>query len=119
MRSAVCVAPQMGGLLGRGALLQRPLPGHAQQSPPAMSSAREVRLILGDQLHIGHSWFAAPPDDGVVYLLAEVRSETDYALHHVRKVVAFFLAMRAFAEELRARGHRVEYIRIRSPLTTM
>ncbi|MEY2773983.1 MAG: hypothetical protein RLZZ275_330, partial [Bacteroidota bacterium] len=53
-----------------------------------MSSAREVRLILGDQLHIGHSWFAAPPDDGVVYLLAEVRSETDYALHHVRKVVA-------------------------------
>jgi deoxyribodipyrimidine photolyase-related protein len=80
-----------------------------------MSSAREVRLILGDQLHIGHSWFAAPPDDGVVYLLAEVRSETDYALHHVRKVVAFFLAMRAFAEELRARGHRVEYIRIGDP----
>ena len=80
-----------------------------------MSGAREVRLILGDQLHIGHSWFAAPPDDGVVYLLAEVRSETDYALHHVRKVVAFFLAMRAFAEELRTRGHRVEYIRIGDP----
>ena len=35
-----------------------------------------LRLILGDQLDPQHSWFSAP-DDEVVYVLMEVRQETD------------------------------------------
>ena len=39
--------------------------------------AHTLRLLLGDQLNPEHSWFATQ-DDGVVYVLMEVRQETDY-----------------------------------------
>lgn len=68
-----------------------------------------LRLILGDQLNVNHSWFAKV-DDAVTYVLMEVRSETDYAQHHVQKILGFFAAMRNFAEELRQVGHRVIYL---------
>ena len=48
-----------------------------------------LRLILGDQLNVNHSWFTKV-DDAVTYLLMEVRSETDYAQHHVQKILGFF-----------------------------
>lgn len=67
-----------------------------------------LRLILGDQLNSKHSWFDTV-DDSVTYVLMEVRSETDYAVHHIQKVVGFFMAMRIFAEELKAQ-HNVIYI---------
>jgi len=73
-----------------------------------------LRLILGDQLNISHSWLAessAPAE----YLIMEVREEATYARHHVQKIVAFFLAMRSFAEELRARGLIVHYISLDDP----
>lgn len=76
-----------------------------------MSQPHTLRLILGDQLNIRHSWFQHVEAD-VMYVLAELRSETDYARHHIQKVVAFFSAMRAFAEELKAAGHHVHYIRL-------
>jgi deoxyribodipyrimidine photolyase-related protein len=69
----------------------------------------ELRLVLGDQLHGGHSWYGEV-DPSVVYVLMEVRSETDYVRHHIQKVIAIFAAMRHFAEELREKGHRVHYI---------
>lgn len=46
-----------------------------------------VRLLLGDQLNRGHSWFAAPGPD-VLPVLMEVRQETDCVLPHTRKVLA-------------------------------
>jgi deoxyribodipyrimidine photolyase-related protein len=73
-----------------------------------------LRLILGDQLNPLHSWFAHA-DAGVIYLLMEVRQETDYVRHHVQKVAGFFAAMRAFADHLRGRGHRVRYLRLDDP----
>ncbi|WP_341939523.1 cryptochrome/photolyase family protein [Marinimicrobium sp. C2-29] len=69
---------------------------------------RHVKLILGDQLNARHSWFRAP-DDRVVFVLAELRQETDYVVHHRQKVLAFFAAMRQFAEALSAAGHQVRY----------
>lgn len=72
---------------------------------------RILRLILGDQLHAGHSWFRHPQGE-VVYLMAEMRQETDYVHHHIQKVAGFFAAMRSFCETLRARGHQVRYFRI-------
>lgn len=76
--------------------------------------AKTLRLILGDQLHHGHPWFEQVNND-VTYVLMEVRQETDYVRHHIQKVVAFFGAMRAFAEWLRETGHCVRYYRITDP----
>ena len=45
-----------------------------------------VRLVLGDQLNLCHSWFNKR-DKGTVYLLCECRSETDYVRLHIQKVV--------------------------------
>ena len=76
--------------------------------------ARTLRLILGDQLNGAHSWFARRDAD-VLYVMMEVASETGYARHHVQKVLAFFGAMRRFAELLQGRGHRVLYIPLDDP----
>ena len=67
-----------------------------------------LRLILGDQLNHQHSWFTET-DDSVMYVCMEMKQETDYVKHHIQKVVSFFLAMRAFAEEKRSKGHHFEY----------
>ena len=72
---------------------------------------RTVRLVLGDQLNFAHSWFNRL-DKGIVYLLCECRSETDYVTHHIQKVAGFFAAMRSFAKQLHGAGHRVHYLRI-------
>lgn len=76
--------------------------------------ATTLRLILGDQLDPQHPWFEHR-DPHVIYVLMEVRQETDYVLHHAQKVLAIFAAMRAFAHELRAAGHRVHYLTIGDP----
>ena len=70
-----------------------------------------LRLVLGDQLNPLHSWFSEVRQD-VVYVLMEVRSETDYVRHHAQKVLAIFAAMRDFSDQLKALGHRVRYVRI-------
>lgn len=74
----------------------------------------ELRLILGDQLNAQHPWFAERNPD-TLYVLMQLRSETDYCLHHVQKVVGLFMAMAAFAERLRAAGHRVIEIMLDDP----
>ena len=70
-----------------------------------------LRLILGDQLNPMHSWFRETRDD-VVYVLIELRQETDYVLHHAQKIIAIFAAMRDFAGQLQKAGHRVHYLQI-------
>ena len=72
---------------------------------------KTLRLILGDQLNSEHSWFTHK-DDNIVYLMAEMRQETDYVKHHIQKVVAFFLSMRNFADELKAKNHTIDYYHI-------
>lgn len=76
-----------------------------------MFHQKTLRLILGDQLNIQHSWFQKV-DPNITYVLMELRSETDYALHHIQKVLGFFGAMRAFAEQLTQQHHQVIYIRL-------
>ena len=73
-----------------------------------------LKLILGDQLNPQHSWFAKP-SDGVIFVLMEIRSETDYVLHHAQKIIAIFAAMRDFAAHLKEHGHRVHYLAIDDP----
>jgi deoxyribodipyrimidine photolyase-related protein len=76
-----------------------------------------LRLILGDQLNESHSWFDSPSDE-VLYVMMELRQETDYAPHHIQKVCAFFLAMRAFAEQMQERGHHFLYLTLDNPRNT-
>ena len=73
-----------------------------------------VRLILGDQLNHSHSWFDEVDED-VLYLMMEMRQETDYVRHHIQKVVGFFSAMRAFSSKLSSQGHRFLYLSITDP----
>jgi deoxyribodipyrimidine photolyase-related protein len=70
-----------------------------------------LRLILGDQLNPQHSWFTEV-DDSVIYVMMELRQETDYVLHHAQKILAIFAGMRDFAAQLKAAGHRVHYVQI-------
>jgi deoxyribodipyrimidine photolyase-related protein len=78
---------------------------------------KTLRLILGDQLNIDHSWFTKT-DESVVYCMFEMRQETDYVRHHIQKVVGFFAAMREFAAELKSRGHQVVYFKINDETNT-
>lgn len=73
--------------------------------------SKTVRLILGDQLNINHSWFQTI-DESITYVLMEIRSETDYATHHIQKIVGFFSAMRNFASELQSKNHQVIYFQL-------
>ena len=70
---------------------------------------KTLRLILGDQLNAGHSWFNTI-DPNVTYVLMEMRQETDYVAHHIQKIIAFFLSMRTFSTERQAAGHTVIYL---------
>lgn len=74
-------------------------------------SKKTLRLILGDQLNAQHSWYTTT-DSEVTYVMMEIRSETDYATHHIQKVLGFFAAMRHFAQWLEAQNHQVIYIRL-------
>ena len=71
--------------------------------------SKTLRLILGDQLNSNHSWFKTI-DDSVTYVMMEIRSETDYAHHHIQKVVGIFAAMQEFKNDLLSKNHNVIYI---------
>lgn len=77
------------------------------------SPAKILRLILGDQLNPQHPWFTSPHPD-VLFVLMEIRQETDYVLHHAQKILAIFAAMRDFARSLSQAGHRLHYLAIDS-----
>jgi len=70
-----------------------------------------LRLILGDQLNLNHSWFKNT-DDEILYVLMEVKQETNYVLHHAQKILAIFAAMRDFKSMLAKKNHQVIYFKI-------
>ena len=71
--------------------------------------------ILGDQLsHQLASLRDVDAADAVV-LMMEVAEETTYVRHHQRKIALILSAMRHFADELRAAGWTVDYVRLDDP----
>ena len=70
-----------------------------------------LKLILGDQLNHFHSWWDEDPSAFTV-LIVESKDEATYVNHHVQKVIAFFLAMRNFAEWLESKGFKVKYVKL-------
>jgi deoxyribodipyrimidine photolyase-related protein len=80
-----------------------------------MSKTRNLILVLGDQLTPTLSSLAAgdPRQDRV--LMAELQDEASYVRHHKKKIAFLFSAMRHFAEELRALGWTVDYVKLDDP----
>ncbi|OYQ34833.1 cryptochrome/photolyase family protein [Niveispirillum lacus] len=77
-----------------------------------------IRLVLGDQLSRNLASLRGLDKHQDVVLLAEVMAEATYVPHHPQKIAFLFSAMRHFAEELRADGIRVDYIRLDDPDNT-
>ena len=75
---------------------------------------KTIRLILGDQLNERHSWFSNT-DSEVLYVLMEIRPESEYVKHHIQKILGIFAAMRSFADLLEAQDHHVKYFKISDP----
>ena len=74
----------------------------------------KLRLLLGDQLNENHPWFNSV-EEQVLYVQMEMRQETDYAPHHIQKLIAFFGAMRHFSNVLETRGHQTYYLKLDAP----
>ncbi|MBC6112934.1 cryptochrome/photolyase family protein [Pedobacter fastidiosus] len=70
-----------------------------------------LRLILGDQLNLQHSWFLED-SPSTLHVIMEVKSETDYVWHHIQKACAFFAAMENFAETLNSKGFETLYLHL-------
>ena len=82
------------------------------------SPSRPVRrlvVVLGDQLDADSSAFDDFDCDNDLVLMAEVREESTHVWSSRIRIVQFLAAMRHFANELRTRGRRVEYIALDSP----
>lgn len=77
-----------------------------------------LRLILGDQLTPGLSSLCDIDGETDIVLMAEVMAEASYVRHHKRKIAFVFAAMRHFAQELRAKGYTVIYVRLDEPGNT-
>ncbi|MGF0238004.1 cryptochrome/photolyase family protein [Rhodococcus sp. IEGM1300] len=80
-----------------------------------MTKIRRLCLVLGDQLSFDlASLHALDPEHDAV-LLVEVMEEASHVPHHPQKIVLIFSAMRHFAEALRQRGMRVQYVPLDDP----
>lgn len=77
-----------------------------------------LRLVLGDQLSHEIATLADIDPAADVVLMLECEQECRYVPHHQQKIVLFLSAMRHFAEELRGRGLRVDYVRLDDPANT-
>jgi deoxyribodipyrimidine photolyase-related protein len=77
-----------------------------------------LRVILGDQLSPDLSALADIDPAHDVVLMMEVQAETTYVRHHKQKIVLVLSAMRHFAEDLRARGIAVDYVKLDDPDNT-
>ncbi|WP_300974967.1 cryptochrome/photolyase family protein [Sphingomonas sp. LHG3406-1] len=71
--------------------------------------------VLGDQLSHGLASLRKADRARSVVLMMEVAEETTYVRHHKAKIVLILSAMRHFAEELRADGWTVDYVRLDDP----
>ena len=70
-----------------------------------------LRLVLGDQLNASHSWYREK-NESVLYVLAELKQETNYVKHHCQKICAFFAAMNEFYQALLHMKHHVLYMNL-------
>ncbi|MEM8687874.1 MAG: cryptochrome/photolyase family protein [Pseudomonadota bacterium] len=75
-------------------------------------TCRNLILILGDQLSANLSALKGADRARDRILMAEVWDEATYVKHHKKKIAFIFSAMRHFAEELKADGWLMDYVRL-------
>ena len=75
-------------------------------------------LVLGDQLSPSLSALCKTDKATDVVVMAEVAGEATYVPHHPKKIAFTFMAMRKFADRLRADGWRVAYTKLDDPENT-
>lgn len=75
-------------------------------------------IILGDQLSpkLSALWGANKETDTI--FMCEVMAEATYVKHHKKKIALILAAMRAFAQDLRHQGWRVDYVPLDHPANT-
>ena len=83
-----------------------------------MQQSRTLVLVLGDQLSLTISSLKDREQATTVILMCEVAAEAGYVQHHKKKIAFLFSAMRHFADELRALGWSVDYVKLDDPLNT-
>ncbi len=118
LQSAFRLAQEVGAGLGQRALLLTTL--SKRFDPPSYNVAVEtpmsaLRIILGDQLCLDISALKGLDRARDVVLMMEVAEECTYVRHHKQKIVLVLSAMRHFAQDLRARGVRVDYVQLDDP----
>jgi len=69
-------------------------------------------VILGDQLSFDISSLKNFDKEHDAILMAEVLEEASYVMHHKKKLVLIFSAMRQFASELRSKGFNIFYTKL-------
>ncbi len=78
----------------------------------------DLRLVLGDQLSHDLTALADLDPARDIVLMMEVDAESLYVRHHKQKIVLVLSAMRHFANALRERGVRVDYVKLDAPDNT-
>ncbi len=113
MWPALRLAQEMGTRLGERKVLLPALPGRCvpgRRGAAAGNPMSVLRVILGDQLSSDISALADLDPARDIVLMMEVMEECTYVRHHQQKIVLVLSAMRHFADELRERGVRVDYV---------
>ncbi|MEO1303762.1 MAG: cryptochrome/photolyase family protein [Pseudomonadota bacterium] len=77
-------------------------------------SISNLILLLADQLSPNIASLQAGDPSADTVLMVEVNEEATYVRHHKKKIAFLFSAMRHFAEDLRAAGWTVDYVRLDS-----
>lgn len=75
-------------------------------------TAKNLILIMGDQLSPGLPALADADRSRDVVLMVEVAEETTYVPHHRKKIAFILSAMRHFAAELSEDGWQVDYVKL-------
>ena len=73
---------------------------------------KALRFVLGDQLSRSLTALDGIDIKNDVVLMVEVADEATYVRHHKQKLVFIFSAMWHFAQELRAEGINVDYVKL-------
>lgn len=75
-------------------------------------------LVLGDQLSVCLNGLLKAEKSRDIVVMAEVDAEATYTPHHPKKIAFTFMAMRRFADSLRADGWTVRYSKLDDPDNT-
>jgi len=121
LRQTARLAQEMGARLGEREILLGALPRCGAPTRAGAQSGPVVtvlRIILGDQLSLDLSALDDLDPGRDTILMMEVMEESTYVSHHKQKIVLVLSAMRHFANALRRRGVRVDYVKLDAPDNT-